>query len=64
LHRVHSRIFNFTEVFSKEDDKNITIKLKTNDHHGLIKYLLLVDPKLLNINKQDKEALKKAVNGI
>ena len=42
----------------------ITLKLKTNDHHGLIKYLLLVDPKLLNINKQDKEALKKVVNGI
>jgi hypothetical protein len=61
---VHSRIFNFTEVSSKEDGENITLKLKTNDHHGLIKYLLLVDPKLLNINKQDKEALKKAVHGI
>ena len=47
-----------------DKSKNITIKFKTNDHHGLIKYLLLVDPKLLNINKQDKEALKKAVNGI
>ena len=64
LHRVHSRIFNFTEVSSKENEENITIKLKTNDHHGLIKYLLLVEPKLLNINKQDKEALKRAINGI
>jgi DNA uptake protein ComE-like DNA-binding protein len=24
----------------------------------------LVEPKLLNINKQDKEALKRAINGI
>jgi hypothetical protein len=61
---VYNRIFNFTEVSSEENGKNIIIKLKTNDHHGLIKYLLLVDPKLLNINKQDKETLKKAVNGI
>jgi len=37
--------------------------MKTKDHHGLIKYLLLVKPELLKISKQDKEILLGVVDG-
>ena len=63
LHRIHSNIFNKTEIISKDNGNYKTIKLKTNDYHGLIKYLLLVEPKILNISDQDKESLLEVVRG-
>ena len=48
-------------------NKNIIIspslKIKTNDHHGLIKYLLLTNAKILKIPVKDKNLLQEVLNG-
>ena len=39
------------------------IQIKTNDHHGLIKYLLLTNAKILKIPVKDKNLLQEVLNG-
>jgi len=63
LHNIYKNILIFQESNSIHDNEFKKFNMKTKDHHGLIKYLLLVKPELLKISKQDKEILLGVVDG-
>jgi predicted DNA-binding transcriptional regulator YafY len=63
LHKIHNTIFNYSVLSSKEIGNNKKIKLKTKDHHGLIKYLLLTESKIVKLPVKDKNLLQEVLNG-
>lgn len=63
LHNVYKNLLIFKETNPSSDKNFKEFTLKTKDHHGLVKYMLLVDPQLMKISKQDKEILLGVVDG-
>jgi len=64
LHNIHKNIFIFTDSNQVIQDDLITLNLVTKDHHGFIKYLLLVSPEITNISSSNRELLLQVINGL
>ena len=62
LHKIHNTIFNYSILDSQTSENSKKIQIKTNDHHGLIKYLLLTNAKILKIPVKDKNLLQEVLN--
>ena len=63
LHKIHNNIFNYYDEKLIKEDNKLNISLKTNDHFGLIKYLLLAEPQILKMSNEDKNLLHGVLNG-
>ena len=64
LHKIHSNIFNFNILSTENVGNEINIAIQTNDHYGLIKYMLLIKPEVLDISNEDKSTLQGVINGL
>tara|TARA_B100000497_G_scaffold107442_1_gene125008 strand:- start:3107 stop:3940 length:834 start_codon:yes stop_codon:yes gene_type:complete len=64
LHNVYKSLVNFVVINTHNEESFKHLKIKTRDHYGLIKYLMLTEAEITKISKKDATALQEAINGI